>query len=336
VNDFYEPLTRWQPERLAERSGGYSLDFDSTVFERYGQQEGARKGYNPKKNGRPSHHRKLAIFGEAHFFLHGWLRSGNCSASRGAVEFLKEALVRLGKRHWLRVIRGDSGFFEDPFLKYLEGEGLAYIVVVRLTRWIKSTLMSQEIHWREMDGICAVGEFRARLQGWQQERRVVVVRERMREKPSLGRKLFEIPGYTFRMWVTTLSAPPEDIWRDYNQRSDMERRIAELKYDLAADDFCLQKFYAKEAAFRVILFLFNLLREFQPVSGMAGYRQPATLRTQIFLCGAVLGRAGRRTILHLSSAWGGLQHRKAFLESILSFTFPTSPKLPSLHITGST
>jgi len=32
---------------------------------------------------------------EATFVLHGWLRSGNCTAARGAVEFLKEALARL-------------------------------------------------------------------------------------------------------------------------------------------------------------------------------------------------------------------------------------------------
>jgi hypothetical protein len=43
----------------------------------------------------------------------------------------------------------------------------------------------------------------------------------------------------------------------------MEDRIAELKHDLAADDFCLREFFATEAAFRSILLLFNLLGEFQ-------------------------------------------------------------------------
>jgi hypothetical protein len=84
----------------------------------------------------------------------------------------------------------------------------------------------------------------------------------------------------------------------------MEKRIAELKYDLAADDFCLKEFFATEAAFRAILLLFNLLSEFQRVSGMQGYRQPATLRTQVFLCGAILGRAGRKQVLYMSSSWG--------------------------------
>ena len=86
------------------------MDLDSTVFERYGQQEGALKGYNPKKHGRPSHHPLLAILAETHFILHGWLRSGNCSSSRGVVEFLKEALALLGNNLKVRVVRADSGF----------------------------------------------------------------------------------------------------------------------------------------------------------------------------------------------------------------------------------
>jgi hypothetical protein len=48
---FYEPLWAWQLARVPKREGGYSLDLDSTVFERYGKQEGVKKGYNPKKPG---------------------------------------------------------------------------------------------------------------------------------------------------------------------------------------------------------------------------------------------------------------------------------------------
>jgi hypothetical protein len=56
---------------------------DSTVFERYGHQQGALRGPNPRKHGRPSHHPLLAVLAEVHFVLHGWLRSGNCGASPG-------------------------------------------------------------------------------------------------------------------------------------------------------------------------------------------------------------------------------------------------------------
>jgi hypothetical protein len=35
---------------------GLHPGLDSTVFERYGQQEGSLKGHNPRRHGRPSHH----------------------------------------------------------------------------------------------------------------------------------------------------------------------------------------------------------------------------------------------------------------------------------------
>jgi DNA-directed RNA polymerase subunit N (RpoN/RPB10) len=131
----------------------------------------------------------------------------------------------------------------------------------------------------------------------------MVVREEIQErKPSLGRKLIEVPGYTFRIFVTDLAEPAEEIWRDYNQRACAEQRIEELKSDLVAGDFCLREFFATEAALLDILMLFNLLGEFQRASGMSGYRQPATLRVQAFLCGAILGRAGHRVVPHLSAA----------------------------------
>jgi hypothetical protein len=324
---FFSALWSWQLERLPACASGYSLDLDSTVFERYGHQQGALRGPNPRKHGRPSHHPLVAVLAEAHFVLHGWLRSGNCGTARGVVEFLKEALALLPERHALRMVRADAGFFDQQLLRFLEQRGLGYIVVARLTPWLKREA-ARVAAWRDLDEHYAVGEFSLQLFGWDCPRRFVVIREQLRaERASLGRKLLEVPGYTFRVFVTNRRGPGEEIWRDYNRRSDMENRIAELKHDLAADDFCLREFFATEAAFRSILLLFNLLAEFQRATGLAAYRQPATLRAQVFLCGALLGRAGHRLVLHLSSSWGGLEQRIPLLEKLLAYPVPTSPKL---------
>ncbi len=155
-----------------------------------------------------------------------------------------------------------------------------------------------------------------------------VVRERLREtKRSLGRKLFEVPGYTIRILVTNRPDPPEEIWRDYNQRACVEQRIEELKSDLAADDFCLREFFATEAAFLGILMLFNLLAEFQRARGMTRYRQPASLRVQVFLCGAIQGRASHHPVLHFSAAWGGLEKRNPLFDRRLLYEIATPRKL---------
>jgi hypothetical protein len=255
VQRLYAPLAEWQMERLPVRPDGYTLDLDSTVFERYGKQEGSLKGHNPRKHGRPSHHPLLAVLSEAHFLLHGWLRSGNCGTARGVEEFLKEALALWGQRQKIRLLRADSGFFEDLLLSFLEQRQIPYIVVARLTKWVKGAAQRVE-QWRDLDEHFAAGEFRLRLHNWSAERRFVVIRERVREgRDSPGRKLIDIPGYTFRVFVTSLSHAPEDIWRDYNRRADMENRIAELKHDLGADGFCLKQCFATEAAFRAVLLL---------------------------------------------------------------------------------
>jgi len=327
VQRLYEPLAEWQMERLPQRGEGYTLDLDSTVFERYGKQEGSLKGHNPRKHGRPSHHPLLAVLGEAHFLLHVWLRSGNCGTARGVEEFLKEAFALWGQRQKIRLLRADSGFFDDKLLSFLEQRRLPYIVVARMTQWVKRGAQRVE-QWTELDDNYAAGEFRLQLNGWGVERRFVVIRERLREdRDSVGRKLIDVPGYTFRVFVTSCAEAPEEIWRDYNRRADMENRIAELKHDLGADGFCLKQFFATEAAFRAVLLLFNLLAEFQRAAGLPGYREPATIRTQVLTCGAILGRAGRRLVVHLSESWGGLRTRNSLLDNILNWQIPTSPKL---------
>jgi hypothetical protein len=62
-------------------------------------------------------------------------------------------------------------------------------------------------------------------------------------------------------------------------------------------------------------------------------REPATLRTQVLTCGAILGRTGRRLVLHLSETWGGLKTRSSFFDNILRWQIPTSPKFNSVIAT---
>jgi hypothetical protein len=328
IQQFWRPLWLWLLGMITCPAAGFSLDLDSTVFQRTGQQQGAAKGYNPRRPGRKSHHPILAVLAEVPLVLHGWLRSGNTGAARGAVAFLSEALALLPAGWTIRCVRADSGFFEDALLTFLEQRSLPYLVVARLTTQLKRKAAALQ-HWQPVDEHYAVGQFTARLLGWSMERRFVVVRERVREdKAAVGRKLLDVPGYTFRLWATNRADDPVLLWRDYNGRATVEQRIEELKNDLAADDFCTQNFWATEAAFLAVLFTFNLLSLYQQqTTPQSGYRQPATLRAAVFLCGAILGRSGRQAVLHLSAAWGGLDKHKPLLEAIFQWPESTPPKL---------
>jgi hypothetical protein len=96
-------------------------------------------------------------------------------------------------------------------------------------------------NWTPIDENHAVGEFTAQLFGWSTARRFVVLRERASEdKEALGRKLIDVPGYTFRVWVTNRSEGMLELWRNYNGRATIEQRIEDLKNDLAANGFCLK------------------------------------------------------------------------------------------------
>lgn len=327
VQRFFEPMTEWMMERIEVRSEGYSLDLDSTVLERHGEQEGAAKGYNPRRPGRLSHHPLLAVLAEAHFIMHGWLRSGNSGAGRGVVEFLKEALALWGERVKLRVVRADAGFFDDRLFSFLEECKLPYIVAARLTTLVKREV-KRMAEWRQLDGGYAVGQCRVKLMGWKVERRLVVVRELVREDGKcVGKKLIDVPGYTYRVFVTSLEEAEEMVWRDYNRRADMENRIAELKHDMAADRFCLRDFHATEAVFRSILLLFNLLSEFRRASGIAQHKEPGTLRSEIFQCGAEMKQEDGSPVLFLAAGWGGLKRRIPLISSILNWVIPKTPKL---------
>jgi hypothetical protein len=105
-----------------------------------------------------------------------------------------------------------------------------------------------------------------------------------------GRESIDVPGYTFRVFVTSCQAAPEKVWRDYNRRADM------------------------------------VLAESQRAAALPGYREPAIIRTQAPTCGAILGRAGRRLVVHLSQSWGGLKTRDPLPDSVLNCQIPTSPK----------
>jgi hypothetical protein len=90
----------------------------------------------------------------------------------------------------------------------------------------------------------------------------------------------------------------------------------------------VREFYGTESAFLAVLFAFNLLSLYQrQITPEKPYRQPATLRSQVFVAGAILGLVGKQITLKLSEAWGGLSKHKPRLDPVLQWQPPTPPKL---------
>jgi len=95
IEEAFPVLNGWLLELRESEipADGITLDLDSSVFERYGAQEGADVGYNPKRPGRPSHHPIFAMLSDIKFLTHFWLRRGKTVSISGAKEFLEETLL---------------------------------------------------------------------------------------------------------------------------------------------------------------------------------------------------------------------------------------------------
>ena len=322
VERFFPALWRWFFALIPPSPR--MLDLDSTTFQRYGRQQGAVRGYNQRRNGR-GHRPLVAFVSKPVLVLHGWLRCGHASDPRDAVQFLREALALLPAHAPVAGVRADGAFFDQKLLTYLEDQSLPYVIVAQRKLSVQSKLYGIR-EWQRLDDTTEVAEFDWQMPAWTRPRRFVVVRLRLPDPAE--RRLLDVPGYDFRVFVTNRSEPPQWIWHHYDQRAAIEPRFSELKSDLGADDFCLREFFATEAAFRSVLFAFNLLSLLQSLDRPdAPQRRPATLRHSLFTCGAIAGRAGHQFVLFLAQSWGGLTQRKPLLERITTTIFSTSPKL---------
>jgi hypothetical protein len=330
----WPPLWKWMIARLPPNGlAGDTLDLDSSVFERRGHQQGAERGYNPGRRGGRSHHPLLAVLAEHCFVLHAWLRPGHTTAVSGAVQFLREALARLrsGARH-LRTLRADAGFYSHELMSELEAQQINYLIIARqTTRLLRHCRAIAQWQAPGVGSELSFGEFHAAVSNWKKARRYVVLRRPARgeDRRARGPWLLVVQGWVYRVLVTNRAEAAAELWADYDRRACIEQRLGELKSDLAADEFCLQSFYATEATLLAVLCLYNLLGEFQRASRpQAGWRRPVTLRTEVFLCGAILGRSGQQKVLHFSLAWGGLHTRKPLLDALLHWPPAIPPPLP--------
>jgi len=299
VEAVFHHLSRWLWERL---SGGiWTVDLDSSVLTRYGEQEGSQRGYNPWHRGKKCHHPLMAFAAECRMVITAWLRPGDTNDCNNVENFFREVLAILGRRHRVGLLRCDCGFCIGGFLDFLEAQAIDYIMPARLLSTVRRQVASLK-DWVQIDGRLAVSEFDYQAQGWSKPRRVVVVRHRVEDRPE-GRNLIEVPGYTYSVYVTNLRLPALQVRALYQGRADSENRIKELLQDFAISGFVSQKFWATEASFRLACCAYNLMSLFrQALLGAASKHTLSTLRTQCFAIGASLGKAGHARLLRVGLA----------------------------------
>lgn len=267
VGAFFEKSPQWK--RRAQRV--LTVDVDSHVQTVYGAQEGAARGYNPKKSGRVSYHPVVATISELRMPIGGLYRTGNTNARSQIVEFFKlvmDGIRAAGLSPRVIELRGDAGTVCEELLRACEQAGnVRYAFSVPGNRALQSRLWGLE--YREVCPGIEVGEFYYGGQGtqWSKRRRIVVVRY-SEEKlgPSVQGRIFgDLPEYRFQLIVTNKSSSARAVWRFYNGRADSENTFKDLIEGVGMDAIPTRRFLANAANFWLVLIAQTLLSAYRAI-----------------------------------------------------------------------
>jgi hypothetical protein len=288
-----------------------NLNLDSSVLIRYGNQQGAKRGYNPKKRGRPSHHPLLAFLGSG-YVLNVWNRSGDTGTGQGAVNFFRQTLMVLGGDFRVTRVLCDSGFYEIEFIEYLESNSFHYIIAVPISPIIQRQIL-QVREWKRVSVGVDVGEFVFEHYDpkWTHPRRYIVVRQSIAKRPkalgkqpSLFKDLEDWSQYRISVMITNNSeSTPEEIWRYYRPRANDENVVKDLKEGYGFESFNVNNFWATEAVLTMIALVFHNLIVYlnrTTLNPNRAQEQLKTLRHKYFTVPGQLGSGGRNHVLRLS------------------------------------
>lgn len=332
-----------------------TLDMDSTVLTRYGQQQGSAKGYNPVRRGRSSHHPLLAFVADTRMIANCWLRPGNSHTANNCLSFLEQTREHL-KGKSIGLFRADSGFFERIILQHLEktraetGKATNYIIAARLTQPIQRALAAQQGWWAigdkegKAEGI-EICDIQYQAAGRDAPRRLIAVRQHIaRRENAKGKTLSlfadmpEVKCWRYAAMCTNLDLPAEQIWRLYRGRADCENRIKELKYDFGFDSFCRKDFWGTEAALQTVMLAYNFMSIFrqallkkvntlpQAAAAAAKGKDPdqtlQTLRYKLFATPGYITTQARKPMLKMALAMQRREWMSGLWDKSKSFDLP--------------
>jgi len=306
--DVFTSLYNWFFSNL--NFDNYALDLDSTVITRYGEQQGAAKGYNPKKRGRKSHHPLIAFVPDCRMIANFWLRPGNTNDMNNFLSFLEDTVSNKLKGKRVGLIRADSGFYSKEIFDYLENNhngSYNYIIAARFHQRIKWKISDQKT-WLKLDDGIDIAETTYQADDWEYPRRIVMVRQEINIRPKASGKqlkLFEEEGiyknYRYSCFITNMNLPAKAIYDLYRKRADSENRIKEIKYDFGAESFVVKNFWATEAVLNFSMMAYNIMSLFRQAI-LRTKSQPflKTIRHQVFAIAAYFDEKQNTKVLKLS------------------------------------
>lgn len=213
-----------------------TLDTDTTVHTLFGNQMGARKGYNPKNKGKKSYQPILTFLAETREYVSGELRNGDRPTGAQIARHLESVFAALPAQVKAIQARADSGFYCGEAVEAYQNRGVQFIVSARKTSRLVDELKAAD--WKrsprtDADGQC---EFRYQPEGWGKTYRFIALRYQKEAKPNGAGEpeqyqLFDTPEYSYRVFVTNMKEPVDLLVWFYNQRAGAENLIKEANND---------------------------------------------------------------------------------------------------------
>ena len=250
------------------------LDVDSSVKPLYGCQQGAQRGYNPGKPGRPSHVYPTYFVANLRLLLEVEMQPGNQTASSYAQPELWKFLDGLAPQQQPALLREDIGWGTERMMLGAEQRELPYLFKLRQSRGVKALLerLFRSEEWepagRGWQGI----RTELMLQGWSRPRSLVVLRRQIRndlaltepdpaapKQLSLG--LAEIVDhgvlYEYAVLVSSLDEEVATIAQHYRERADAENNFDELKNQWSWSGFTTQDLLRCQVLARIAALVYN-------------------------------------------------------------------------------
>lgn len=284
-----------------------TVDIDSSVVNVEGHQEGAVKGYNPKKPGNNCYNIQFAFCDELKAYITGFVRSGNTYTANGAAEMIKEIVAHIKTDDLEILFRMDSGYFDDDIITTIESVGCQYLIKGKEYPTLASQVTVPTISFAKGDEGRETTELVTKLNTWDKDRRFVVSRVLKPEKDRSQISFLEGSDFEYFYFVTNTELSSEKVVIAYAKRSSREKRgnaenyIKEAKYDMAVGRLLLKSFWANEAIFQLMMLSYNLFLLFKlDFLDISEFRQQIkTFRLKyVFLAGKII-RTARYVVMKL-------------------------------------
>ena len=294
-------------KKLLSKSGlaSITIDIDSSVINIEGHQEGATKGYNPKKLGNRCYNIQFAFCDELKAFVTGFFRSGNTYTANGAAELIKEIVATLKKDDLEILFRMDSGYFDEEIIETIESLGCKYLIKAKAYSTLTSQVADLSIPFVKGTEGRETTELFTKLDKWEKKRRFVVSRVIKPEKERAQLSLLEGYEYEYFFFVTNTKLLSEAVVISYEKRGNAENYIKEAKYDMAVGQLLLKSFWANEAVFQMMMLSYNLFLLFKfDYLAVSEYRQQIkTFRLKYVFLAAKIIKTARSVIMKMSEKY---------------------------------